>query len=267
MGFFSEANAFVKIIETICGVFKIKSKKHHKTKAYYYEEYNKKVYVKTNGDGVIVSHVRLHINNPTEASGFVRTFDISDAKPSTVLPDFNTMIQNGNSNPFSQFGIWYWSDSDIVTDLLEHYDDEDKRKIKDNKFLSFKVSLNEAALKKGKDYEIIFAISVPGLYPIENGRFSGTVQEHKDYGKYESSLCIHNTDKLSYSIYMQQGIVFSKTPTAICKNKTDRQPKKSECSYQNNMFYEKFSFTLEKPEEYDKIYMEWDIKNQMPTNG
>lgn len=32
------------------------------------------------------------------------------------------------------------------------------------------------------------------------------------------------------------------------------------------MIYEKFNFTLDNPDEYDKIYMEWDIKNQKQKN-
>lgn len=228
MKFVNEANAFVTLIKNISKLFKFVHKSNNKTKInntdpYYYEEYNKKVYVKANGDGVIVCSVKLHVNNIVASSKLSRTFDISDAKVSTEFPDFDDMLQNGNSNPFNEFGLWYWSDNDIVTDLKEHYDSESERsrhRLK-NKFLGFEIILNQAALEKDKVYKIIFALSIPGLYPIKDGRFDGTIQEHKDYGNYETSLHIYNTKKLSYSVYMEQGIVFLINLCQIAKIKME----------------------------------------------
>ena len=57
-------------------------------------------------------------------------------------------------------------------------------------------------------------------------------------------------------------MVFTQKPRAYCKgNNTKGKAKPNDCQYRNNMFYEKFNFTLENPQEYDIIYMEWDLKN------
>ena len=211
MEFFSETNSLIKLIKSIINFFKEhKSKKRKKqiAESYYYEETHKKVYIKSNGNGVIVYYVKLHINNVIDS--LPRSFDISDAKPSTEFPEFNSILQNGNVNPFNEFGLWYWSDSDIIANVEEYYKDEDKKiknKLK-NKFLSFRFTLKQAAIEKDKTYKIIFALSIPGMFPLKNGRFDGTVQEHKVYGKFASSLTLYNSRKLLYSIYVEQGVVF-----------------------------------------------------------
>lgn len=269
MGFFSETNSLIKLIKSIINFIKEhKSKKRKKqiAESYYYEETHKNVYIKSNGNGVIVCSVKLHVSKIDDSFKLTRTFDISDAKASTVFPHFESMLQNGNSNPFNEFGLWYCSDSNIVTNLEEYYNDEDKKtKNKlENKFLSFNIILNQSALEKDKDYNIMFALSIPGMYPIKNGRFDGTIQEKKNYGNFESSLHIYNTRKLIFNIYMEQNMVFNTKPVPYVKNKTTGKYENYPCKYENNMIYEKISCTLDDPKEYDKICMNWDLKNQKP---
>lgn len=231
---------------------------------YYFDEYNKKVFVKNNGDGVIVWYTKLHVINPAQSNKIIRTIDISDAKVTSEFPSVSDMIAQGDKAPFETFGIWYRSDNDLITDIVEVYDEVDKHRQYDKKFLSFQLVLNSAALEENGVYNIIFAISIPGMFRIENGRYSGTVDEHKKDGPYRTSLTTYRTQKkLSYSIYTEKDMVFSKKPHAICKGiKTKGNPIENKCKYRNNMFYEKFWFTLENPQEYDIIYMEWDLKNQ-----
>lgn len=232
---------------------------------YYFDEYNKKVFVKNNGDGVIVWYTKLHVVDPVQSNRIIRTVDITDAKEDSEFPPVIDMIAQGNKAPFETFGMWHKSDNDIVTDIVEVYDEADEKRKEDKKFLSFQLVLNSAALEENGVYNITFAISIPGLFRIENGRYSGTIDEHKKEGTYKTSLTTYRTQKLlSYSIYTEQNMVFSKKPHAICKGaKTKGVPVENKCKYRNNMFYEKFSFTLENPQEYDIIYMEWDLKNQI----
>lgn len=244
-------------------IAKVLKRRPEDLEPYYFEEYNKKVYVKANGDGMIVASLKLHVNDPIKTPPLIRTYDISDAKKETEFPDFSKMVETGNSAPFEEFGIWYSSQGDIVTAIEEEYAEEDLSQRGNKKFLSFKLVLNGAALEKGRVYDIIYALSIPGLYPIENGRFCGSVQEHEKYGKFRTSVSTYQTHKhLTYSVYTENGIVFSRKPQAFCKGaNTKGNARPNPCKYRNNMFYEKFNFTLDNPQEYDIIYMEWDVKN------
>lgn len=257
------------LLDKVLSIFgKIKSLfiyKKKKTLPYYFEEYNKKVFVKENGDGIIVVTLELHVNDPINTTHIIRTFDISDAKKDTIFPDFVELLNTGSSDPFSSYGLWYCSENDIVTDICEEYDEKDFKEKDNKKFLSFKLIFNNSDLKPGKTYRISYALSVPGLYPILNGRFDGTVDEHKKYGKFRTSVSTRQThEKITYSIYTQKGIVFSDKPKAYLNGEsTGGKPKSSPCRYRNNMFYEKTNFTLENPQEYDIIYLQWDLKNQL----
>lgn len=244
-------------------------KKLKTNEPFYFDEHNKKVFVKYNGDGLIVASIKLHVLNPAETTNLIRTFDISDAKKGTEFPDFDILIANGKKikekqlEPFSEYGLWVSSQNDIVTDVIEEYIEDDKKFTNDKRFLSIKFVLDSAALIADKTYEINFALSIPGLYPITNGRFDGTEAEHEQYGRFSTSVSTYLTHRIiTYSIYMEKGIVFSYKPKPCYKVKrTKGKPKYKESNYKNNMFYEKYSFTLENPQDYDRIFMEWDIKN------
>lgn len=244
-------------------LFSFMKKRKKITDPYYFEEYNKKVFVKSDGNGVIVGSLKLYVNDPANLDKIVRTFDISDSKETTEFPCFNSLIETGEADPFNEFGLWYHSEGDIVTDIEEYYDEEDRDKVDDKKFLSFKLILNKAGLEKDKTYRITYALSIPGMYPINMGRFEGTDIEHKKYGTFKTSVSTYQThEKLTYSVYTDNAMVFTQKPHAYCKgNSTKGKAKPNACQYRNNMFYEKFNFTLENPQEYDIIYMEWDLKN------
>ena len=65
---------------------------------------------------------------------------------------------------------------------------------------------------------------------------------------------------------MEKGIVFSDKPKAFYKGQdTKGAPEPQGCKYKNNMFYEKYSFTLENPQAYDRIYMKWNLKNPIKS--
>lgn len=256
---------FNSLLNTINKIFDNKKEKKKTSEPYYFEEHNKKVFVRSNGDGVIVCFLAVHINDPTKVS-LIRTVDISDAKKGCVFPDFDIMLHNGATNPFNEFGLWYTSDSDIITSVEKFYDSRDTGRKNDRRFISFKLNLNESNLEKGKTYGITYALSIPGLYPINNGRFDGTVGEHKNYGNFETSIYSYNNlyKHLTYSVYAECDIVFQTKPiAAYIGPSTNGEAQKQPCTYRNNMFYEKFSFTLDNPQKYDRIYMQWDLKNQM----
>ena len=64
---------------------------------------------------------------------------------------------------------------------------------------------------------------------------------------------------------MEQGVVFSEFPTFHFKNKINGNNNSNPGKYQNNLIYEKFSLTIDNPQEYDNIYVDWDVKNQKPN--
>ena len=262
---------WLRVFKTVFkGVPKVAKKFSKNKEPYYYKEYNKKVFIKRNGNGIIVASLLLWVNNKESTEGIIRTFDISDAKEGTKFPDFDTLLENGEKmdlrekTPFEDYGLWCWSEGDIVTDIIKKYDKIDKPRKNDPRFLSFKMILNKAALEKNKSYRITYALSVPGLYPISNGYFSGTKEDHEKYGSFQTSINTYlSHDILKYSVYIEKGIVFSEKPQGyFVDRKKQGELVPNSCNYKDNMFYEKFDFTVAKPQIYDKIYMEWDLKNK-----
>jgi hypothetical protein len=268
MGFFEELDSFFNVMDRGWSAFNIFKKKNKLCDDYYYEEYNKKVYVKKNGDGVIVSSFILKVIDPVKTDCLIRTLDISDAKKAAKFEDFRQMANTPMEEVFEKPGFWYTSDGDIITDVEEFYNEENARRTSDEKFISIKISIDTTKLKAGQTYNLSYAFSVPGLFPIHNGRFDMDSQDRKTYNNFISSITTdHIGHHLRFSVYFEDGIVIKEKPlghaisTKPSKKKNFVKDKKYNCIYKNNIFYKKYHFEVENPQEYEYIYMGWNVKN------
>lgn len=265
----SAVNAVLGIAEKITKLLSIihnHYKKEEKCDDYYYEEYNKKIFVRKNGDGVVVSSCVLKVVDPNEVRSLIRTLDISDAKKSSHFDTLEKMQQTSLDDVFSSFGFWYTSENDIVTDVEEFYEGADSHRKNDDRFISIKLIIDTAKIEAGKTYRITHAFSVPGLFPIADGRFDVLEQNRDDYPDFGSHIVTeHISHHLSFAAYFEEGIVFKDRPKGHYKStrasKKNKRDITTACQFKDNIFYQKYSFHLENPQDYTDISIKWNLKN------
>ena len=268
MGIFGEMNAIASLGEKGYKIGNFLKKKSNPCDDYYYDEYNKKVFIRKNGDGVIVSSCILKVIDPIKTDHLIRTLDIGDAKEDSRFEKFEIMRAKSLENVFSEYGFWYKSDNDIITDVEEYYEDEDTRRRDDGKFISIKMLLDTTKLEKGNTYKIMYAFSVPGLFPILDGRFDYAGQDRSNYPDFRSYISTsHIGHHLRFAVYFEEGIELKEKPSgnaklssAVKRNKKN-SVKTHNCIFKDNVFYKKYYFEIENPQEYTDIYMKWNIKN------
>lgn len=268
MGIFSEIDAATNLGEKGFGLFRFLKKKSKSCDDYYYEEYNKKIYVKKNGNGLIVSSCILKVIDPLKADYLIRTVDISDAKRDAEFESFDSMKNTSLNDIFTKFGFWYISSDNIVTDVEEFYEDRDAQKKDDKKYISIKFILDVSKLEAGKTYKITYAFSIPGLFPILDGRFDLTQQDRSNYKDFRSYIsALHTGHHLRFSAYFEDGIEFKEKPSgntslfSFSEESKKNSSKTRICVFKDNIFYKKYYFEVENPQEYKDIYMKWNVKN------
>lgn len=272
MGILSEIDAATNLSAKGYKLFSFFKKNHKLCDDYYYEEYNKKIFIKKNGDGLIVSSCILRVVNPLKTDSLIRTLDISDAKKDSHFDPFEKMRTTSIENIFSECGFWYKSENDIVIDVEEFYEEEDFSKKDKDKFISIKMIIDTTKLEEGRTYKIMHAFSVPGLFPIEDGRFDVSSQDRNNYKDFRSYVSTsHIGHHLRFAAYFEEGIDFKERPSgnmvlssAVKKNKRNSE-KTHNCIFKDNVFYKKYHFEIENPQEYSNIYMKWNIKNPIQT--
>lgn len=267
MGLIGEINAAVSLSEKGWNLFRLFRKNKIKCDDYYYEEYNKKVYIRKNGDGLILCSCRLRVIDPTRTESIVRTLDISDAKISSKFEPFETMLNKPIENMFTEYGFWYISDNDIITDVTEYYEDDDIKRTNDDKFISIKLQFDTAKLQKVKVFDFSYGFSIPGLFPIKDGRFDLDEQDRNVYVKFSSHVSTsHIGHHLRFSVYFEDGIEFKEKPKGHVELSSAVKTKKKKrstyvCEFKDNIFYKKYHFEVPNPEDYRDIYIEWNTKN------
>jgi hypothetical protein len=270
VGILGEIDAATNLGKKGFNLFKYFGNKEKLCDDYYYEEYNKKIFVKKNGDGLVVSSCNLKVIDPIKTDSLIRTLDISDAKKSSCFEPFDKMRNTSMENIFSEYGFWFRSDNDIVTDVEEFYEDKNSRRKDDNKFISVKFMIDTTKLEKNRTYKIVHAFSVPGLFPIKDGRFDVEEQDRKDYNDFRSYVSTeHIGHHLRFAAYFENGIEFKEKPSgnskllsSVKKNKKN-SAKNHNCVFKDNIFYKKYHFEIENPQDYTDIYMKWNVKNPL----
>ena len=266
MGIFGEIDAATNLWGKSKKTFCKKNKLEKKCDDYYFEEFNKKIFVRKNGDGMVISSFILKVIDPSKINSLIRTLDIHDAKESSKFPKFSLMKQCPTSKVFEEFGFWFISDNEIITDIEEFYEDINITKQTDDKFISIKLNVDTSKMSAGKSYKFAYAFSVPGLFPIANGRFDTTSanrEQYKDFSSYVSTRDIGH--HLRFAAYFEDGMVFKEKPLGYAirykDNKKSKKETKCPCNYKDNIFYEKYCFEIDNPQEYEYLCLKWNLKN------
>lgn len=231
---------------------------------YYFEEVNKKVFVKSNGDGVVVCSCDLYVIRPEKVKHFIRAFDISDAPKTTIFPPFNS-IRKKKSAFFKGFAFWWEAENDIISGV-EEYSDEDFtqdeiEKIQNRRLLGVRFFINKNKLESKHRYRIMYGYSVPKLFPIKDGRHDQSEYNKKTY-KYSSSMSVKRmAKKLRLSVYLENGICIEEAPHGKTVQVNDSQSEQDDlCQVRDNILYTKYLYEVKRPEKYSSIQIKWKLR-------
>ena len=231
---------------------------------YYFEEVNKKVFVKKNGDGFVVCACDLYVIRPEKVNDFVRGFDISDGKKSCRFPKLKTM-QRRNINFFEDYGFWCDSQNNFITSVEENYDsssfDIKRKEISERKCIGVKFHVDKSLLKSKQKYRFVYGFSVPGLYPVNNGKHDRQEYDYKQYGKHSSYIDVkHLAKNLRFAIYLERGMKLQEAPFGhAIKPNQSKEIEPRVCEVRDNLMYTKYLYTLKRPEKYQSIWVDWKL--------
>lgn len=231
---------------------------------YYFEEYHKHLTVYKNGNGILINSFTVVINNINSITEFKRELNIKDAKVTTVFPKLKEMHKTNLNDRFSKFGFWYkcLNNNNLIKSVGEYYWSKDNRNIDtvsqaDPKVLKWIMEMNPSSIEIGKPYNIVYVISVPGMFPIENGFFSENISSIKGTkGKFNSRFNIkHQIKHLKYTVSFENGLKLFQKPCGIIS----LHGNDINLNYQNdnNIIFDKYIFNAENPECDSIINIEW----------
>lgn len=260
------ASAGISILGNLVNILRYFIPKFIYRNDYYFEEVNKKVFIKKNGNGIVMCSCDLYVIRPEKVNDFIRTFDISDGKKDVKFPSLKSM-QRKNIKFFEEYGFWYKSENDIITSIEENYDDaallqSARDNIDKRKMLGVRFIVDKNKLKPKHRYRFIYGYSVPGLFPIRDGKHDTNEYSRKTYGKYVSSMSVkHMSKKMRFAIYLENGIQLKEAPSGHAIKVSNNQQTPSDiCDVRDNILYTKYLYEVKRPEKYSAIQIQWNLK-------
>lgn len=240
----------------------------YKNLDYYFEEYHKHLTVYRNGNGIIINSFTIVVNNIDSITEFKRELDIHDAKKETEFPRLKIMKKTDLKDRFEKFGFWcqclnndklilaveekYWTEQDENSDIVSKMDP---------KILKWILRMNPSSIELGKPYEIVYVMSIPGMFPIVDGYFNEESANIKgSNGIFSSQVQVkHKIKKFVYTISFENGTKLYLNPSGKIKGKTD---KNLHFINDNNIIYYKYIFSVDSPEYLSTINIKWQFKSK-----
>ena len=244
-----------------------RKEQQYKDQDYYFEEYHKHLTVYRNGNGIIINSFILVVNDINAISKFKRELSIHDSKNITEFPKLKDMKRTKLSNRFSSFGFWCKciNNKNLISSVEERYwtdddDDSDNTTRLDKKALKWILKMNPSSIEIGKHYKIVYIFSIPGMFPINNGKFSEEEASIKGTnGKYQSRFTVkHKIKKFIYTVSFENGLDLYKNPRGTIK--ISGKENNLHFTNDNNIIYDKYIFNIDDPECQSVINIEWKFK-------
>lgn len=222
----------------------------------------KQVTVYKNGHGIIETRFKIKIFNPENFKKFYRNINISDAKPATCFPDFDTMINTDKQYRLSRFGLWNSCENNIIKNIKKCNDVEDNDFLSNftnhpGKDLSFKFIIDNSQIKKNGIYEFSYSVSIPGMYNI-----NGFNPLDNSFMKTQININ-HYTENVEYLVAFDKDFSFEQSPICEINKKLANGKHKNKNivgEYVIQDFYHKYYFRIHQPEFNNKIKIEWKLK-------
>lgn len=233
---------------------KISKRNKYKKRNYYFTSYKKHLTIYKNGTGILMTNIKMKVVIPENIKNIEREIKCLDGKACLKFPDFMTMKELDIEKRFIDYGFWYKSDNNIVTGVLNNSNCD--------KCLKLKLNIDEGNLKKGKVYDISYAISIPNMFPITDGKYDSSTLEKKirrGY-KFSSSLeVIHMLESVDYIISFEQGIKLKNAPNCII-NIPEYKDVPVHGDHKQNLFYKTYHYKIKNPQINNKIEINWHLE-------
>lgn len=236
---------------------------------YYFESYHKHLTVYKNGNGILINSFKVVINDINAISEFKREIDILDAKRETVFPKLNKMKSTKIYNRFNDFGFWYkcLNNKDLITSVKEYYWQDDSKGIdtiaqSNPRILKWIMEMNPSSIEVGKPYDIVYVMSIPGMFPIENGLFSDSIANIKGTnGNFKSQFNVkHAIKNLKYTVSFENGLILKNKPSGSIS--INNEKRNLHFDNDNNILFDKYIFNTTNPKIGSVVSIEWNFKKK-----
>ena len=232
---------------------------------YYFSHYEKHITIYQNGNGIIIHKFKIIANDVNKLQIIRRKINIEDGVKTSNFPSLDTMLHNNKANRFQEFGFWYKSDNDIISNVEEYYWDRktlnENNKIKNNpQELRWIFKIDKNKLKRKKPYEICYVISVPGLAALQNGCLNKEWLNDPSEENSRSNIHIdHKIQKLKYIISFEDGIGIDTPPNCKCVVSEQDGLKTLDIlgKEEYDLLYRKYIFEVENPIFGSTINISW----------
>lgn len=222
---------------------------------YYFSEYEKHITIYNNGNGIIIHKFTVIPNDINKLNRIRRKLNIEDGNKLSNFPSLESMMQTKKSERFDKFGFWYYSDNDIISEVKEFYwensTSKENKKSKNNpKEIRWVFKINKSKLKPKTPYKIVYAISVPGLVALEDGKLNKKLLHDENEDESSSNMNIdHKIQKLKYTISFEDGIDLQTSPECryIIKEQDESKEVIINGIQEYNLLYNKYIFNIENP--------------------
>ena len=242
---------------------------------YYFEEYHKHLTVYKNGNGIIINSFIIVVNDLNSVLRFKRQLTIEDAKESTVFPPLREMKKTNLKYRFEKFCFRCKciNNNGLIHSVEEKYwtndsDNDDNISKQNPKVLKWILRMNPSSIKKGKPYKIVYVISIPGMFPIENGIFKENIANKKGtHGGFSSNFKVnHKVKKFIFTLSFENELKLHRKPSGkIILGQTS-----DNLHYDNddNIIYDKYIFRADDLAIGSSINIEWCFQeNKMEKGG
>lgn len=232
---------------------------------YYFSEYEKNITVYQNGNGIIIHKFKVVANDVNKLKKIRRKLNVEDGVKTLKFPALDTMIHTNKALRFQEFGFWYKSDDNIISEVKEYYwdsktSDENKKSKNNPQEIRWIFKIDKNKLKKGVPYEICYVISVPGLAALQNGSLKKELLHDPTDESGSSIMNIdHKIQKLKYTISFEDGVSIATPPK--CKRITTGQDDLKELDIPGkedyDLLYRKYTFDIDNPIFGSDIRISW----------
>lgn len=248
----------------------------NKKTTHYFENYYKHVTVYGDGTGVIINEFDM-VFNKKEKTFLKRGLDISDGKKDAAFPLLKEMKKTKIYDRFQKYGFWYYSDDNIISSVKEKYwtdedDDNDVENISlknNDKVFRWEFKFNYSRIYPNKKYKIIYVMSIPGMYPIKDGKLDiKSINDEQLLNNLESgnstSIKIKNPIRnFYYTISFESDILLEREPKCLLKNiEQDSEILHPKLKHEYNTIYNKYTCNIIKPKIGSIIKINWQFKEE-----
>lgn len=234
---------------------------------YYFETYHKHLTVYKNGNGILINSFTVVINNINSITEFRREINICDAKEIAAFPKLRDMKRTKLHDRFEKFGFWYkcLNNKDLIKSVREYYWSDDLKSIDtisqtDPKILKWIMEMNPSSIEIGKPYNIVYVMSIPNMFPIENGEFKDNIANIKGtHGKFQSKFAVkHIMKHFTYTVSFENGLLLHTKPSGNIS--LDGNKINLHYDNDNNIIYDRYIFNTNNPKCNSVINIEWSFK-------